>query len=126
MITTSRIILFIVIIVLIYLLSNNKQENFYVDKYDRSRRQYNYYPRYWYYDFFRPKFSYSYPWFLGWWGYPSKYDPKFSVPFATSQNIIELNPNDNCHKKCADRFSYVTNDNQYIHKVKNCINKYCY
>lgn len=123
---TTKFILFLALLVIIFLSIKDNQENFYVDKHDRSNKRYHYYPRYWYLNRYRPNFTYTYPWFLGWWGYPSRYDPNYSVPFVTSNNTLRLNPSDNCHKKCADRFNYVNGDQQYVHKVKECINNYCY
>jgi hypothetical protein len=34
----------------------------------------------------KPRYSYLHPyyWNFGWWGYPSVYDPKFSVPYQTN------------------------------------------
>jgi hypothetical protein len=121
---TTKFILFLSLLVFLYLLFKDNQENFYVDNFNRTNKRYDYYPRYWYLNRYRPNFRYTHPWFLGWWGFPSRYDPNYSVPFATTN--FRLNPSDNCHKKCADRFNYINDDNQYVYKVKECINNYCY
>ena len=57
-----------------------------------------------------------YRWNYGWFGFPSVYDRRFSVPYKTDK----VNPHDNCHKKCLDRY-----DMQY-NKVNKCIHEYCY
>ncbi len=65
-------------------------------------------------------------WYYSWYGYPSVYDPKFSVPYQTGPTVARMNPSDNCHKKCADRYDYVTDNPEYDYKVRRCINDYCY
>ncbi len=110
-INTCIIILIVLIAITIISQSN---ENFGV---------YNYYPRSlnW-----KPQYSYLHPyyWNFGWWGYPSVYDPKFSVPFHT--NRVLFNPQNNCHEKCRDKYDYVIDNHEHLYKVKKCIKEYCY
>ena len=72
-------------------------------------------------------YEYLYPqtWYYSWWGYPSVYDPKFTRPYYT-QPVPVVNSGNNCHKKCLDRYDFVTNDGEYSYKVNKCINDYCY
>ncbi len=65
-------------------------------------------------------------WNYTWFGYPSRYDPKFSIPYAYKSPAIIYNSSNNCHKKCADKYIYVNNNSEYINKINNCINNYCY
>ena len=83
--------------------------------YDYS--DYNY-PNFWY--------EYLYPryWVGSWWGYPSVYDPKLSVPYVNDEPPVNIG--DNCHKKCLDRYENEVDTDEYTEKVENCIDKYCY
>ena len=90
---------------------------------ERTRRNRNYRPVYerrWY------EHLYPWNWYYSWFGYPSVYDPRFSVPYQTMPTVSLINPSDNCHKKCADRYDYVTDNPEYEYKVSRCINDYCY
>jgi hypothetical protein len=88
-------------------------------KHHHHHHYYEYsYPNYWY--------EYLYPryWLGSWWGYPSVYDPKLSVPYVNDQPIVNFD--DNCHKKCMDRYENEVDTDEYSYKVDNCINEYCY
>jgi hypothetical protein len=78
------------------------------------------------YSYYTPRPSYLHPyyWNFSWWGYPSVYDPRFSVPYKTNKKIF--NPQDNCHKKCVNKYDYVIDNPEYSYKVKKCIKNYCY
>jgi len=87
---------------------------------ERTRRRRPTYERRWY------EYLYPWSWYNSWWGYPSVYDPAYSVPYQTRPVATLINPSDNCHKKCADRYDYVTDNAEYEYKVNRCINDYCY
>lgn len=102
------------------------------EKYAERERTRNYRP-YRSYRPYRPTYKrvwyehlYPWNWYNSWYGYPSVYDPNFSVPYQTRPTVSLINPSDNCHRKCTDRYDYITNNAEYKYKVKNCINEYCY
>lgn len=99
--------------------ANFNKDKKYHGKEHHVHHYYDYnYPNYWY--------EYLYPknWGWSWWGYPSEYDPNLSVPYLNEDPIINLD--DNCHKKCADRYENESDTEEYLYKVHNCINDYCY
>ncbi len=98
--------------------NHNNQNN------HKYRTRHNYYNNNYYYDYPNYWYEYLYPrnWTWSWWGYPSEYDPVISVPYYQSP----VNLNDNCHKKCVDRYENETDTEEYLYKVDDCINEYCY
>jgi len=94
---------------------------------DRRHREKHYHYHH-YYDYSYPNYWYEYlypkNWLWSWWGYPSEYDPKFSVPYLNEQPPVNLG--DNCHKKCIDRYENEVDTDEYYSKIDNCINEYCY
>jgi hypothetical protein len=75
-------------------------------------------PNYWY-DSFNPS-NWS-----SWFGFDS--DPILQepiLPVSNLQPIIDIG--NNCHKKCIDRYANDYGTNQYLYKVDNCINEFCY
>ena len=102
-----------------YMDQTNAQLNRDRETHEHHHHYYDYsYPNYWY--------EYLYPqnWFWSWWGYPSEYDPKFSVPYLNDRPMVNIG--DNCHKKCIDRYENEVDTLEYQGKVENCINEYCY
>ncbi len=69
------------------------------------------------YDYPLSWYDYVLPWNWNYLFYPSLYDPYFTPAFDYA---------DNCHEKCADRYSHINNDFEYNAKVVSCINENCY
>jgi hypothetical protein len=100
---------------------NKKDEKEYRKKYHYDYR----YPNYYHYNYTCPNYWYEYLYptnWSRWFGYATYNEPV--LPAYDFHYTINLA--DNCHKKCIDRYDNETNTRDYLNKIDNCIDEFCY
>ena len=83
------------------------------------------YPNYYYYNYTCPNYWYEYLYptnWSRWYGYATYNEPV--IPAYDFHHTINLA--DNCHKKCIDRYNNKNNTRDYLNKIDNCIDEFCY
>ena len=101
--------------------TNKKDEKEYRKKYHYDYR----YPNYYHYNYTCPNYWYEYLYptnWSRWYGYAT-----YSEPVLPAYDFhYTINLADNCHKKCIDRYDNETNTRDYLNKIDNCIDEFCY